>query len=427
MKKEKKIPTVVGLVILLLSIIFGVIFNNSRRVLNSRASTSCNPINPQITNITDKSFDISFITSGDCATSLLIDNRTLPNFRDLSKIHYFQVNNLKENYLYSYSFLIDGSVISSDNYKGQTAKKPNNPLPTSNLAWGRVLNADLTPAENTIVYLNMAGASPLSAFVTKNGNWNIPLSLSFNYNKDAWFNPAVNTAEDFIVISPDPSKITQITGNTSNNNPVPDIILGKNSFSVPTQVPQNKSTSSVVQIIPTSIPTPTPVITIAPISIEKKLTIDNPKEGESVFSLKPDFFGSAPINSQISIKLDSISGTATSDSSGNWHWSPFVNLKIGDHTISVTLKKETVIRKFKVATQSIQSNNLSFSATPSAVIITPIPTVKPTIIPTVRAARPSTVSGVPKTGFNLPTVLSLMLGIISISISFIFIKNYINE
>lgn len=407
MNKEKRFPTIIGLIFLIISILVGVFLTGNRTIFRSKASATCNPLNYQVTNITNKSVDISFTTSTECSTAVLIDNRTFANLKGLSKIHYFEIDNLKENTEYNFSFLNGGTTFSEDRYKFKTAQTPKTSIPSANLAWGRILNPDLKPATEAIIYLVIPGASPLSSFVTSNGNWNISLASSFNEAKTDWFVPPENINEDIIVISPD--QATQISGNTSLNNPVPDITIGKNSLN-PQQISVTP-TKAVSLVVPTSSP-----VTI-------KTTVQSPTENETISALRPDFFGTAPSNSQVLVKIDSITGNATSNNSGIWHWSPSQDLSVGKHTLLITneVSNESISRTFTILPQS---NSLAFSATPSAILNTPtpVPTLIPTLVPTIRTAKPSTRSGVPVTGTAFPTFLSLAAAIIFTFGSFLFFK-----
>lgn len=442
MKKEKRIPTILGLILLFGSVISGVILTNQKTNFNSNASGDCNPINPQITNITNTSFNVSFATSVDCLSNINVDNRTISDIRFVntdqkeieSKIHYFEVNNLKENTNYQFSFINNGKNFENQNYKTQTAQKPSNSIPTSNLAWGRVFTSDLKPASDSIIYLNTSGSSPLSALVTSKGYWNISLATSFNDTKNNWFTPPANQDEYFIVISTD-NQTTQITGNTSNNNPVPDIIIGQNQFSPKPVTNYGTEQSGYLNSV-------TP-----PLTSDKNLTINNPKENEPLFTLKPDFFGSAPTSVTINIQVESanvIKDQTTSQTDGSWHWSPPQDLVPGEHTITITALNpktnilETISRKFIVIASD--NNNPAFSASQSGSLnnptsvpiliptITPTstPTIVPTLIPTltpidtiVPTNKPTTSSALPKSGGSLPTFILVTLSTVLVVASYL--------
>jgi hypothetical protein len=422
MKPEKKIPTILGIILLLASTFTGVVLTRSRLNLNSKASGDCHPAGIQLTNVTQKSIDISFSTPSPCLINLFVNNITYSDARfensqsQSTKLHYFQITNLKPDSLYQFKIISNGEIITNDNYEFKTAITFSGSVPTSNLAWGRVFLTTSEPAANSIVYLTIPGAAPLSSIVTTAGNWNVSLVSSLNQEKTGWFIPPEQKIDEDIIVIGENDQTSQITSNTDHNNPVPDIILGHNSFESPLDtIPANSGSL---------------LTTITPLPNNKKLEIINPGNGESITTLKPDFFGQAPVNSKLSIKVESpvvINGETTATSDGSWHWSPPADLTPGEHTITVssinptTGLSETISRKFIVYASD---NNLAFNASPSATLITPtiiMPT--PTTIietpsPTIRTAKPSTGSGVPVTGNSIPTVLFLSFAAMLLALSY---------
>ena len=204
-------------------------------------------------------------------------------------------------------------------------------------------------------------------------------------------------------------KTTQISANTSQNDPVPDIILGKNQFST---LPVTFDVETNTGFLPSIVPVQSP----------KELDILNPKDNESLSTKKPDFFGTGPINSKIKIEVHSstvYNGEVTTQSDGSWNWSPSSDLAPGEHTITATIiengVEKNISRKFTVLAAD---NSLAYSASSSATTPTPTPSLKitptlvptkiPTLIPTIRTSKPSTSSGVPTTGNLTPTVVLLL-------------------
>jgi hypothetical protein len=447
MFKEKKIPTILGLLILIGGVFVGVFLTNKNTNFVSKAGGDCSPKNPQITNITNNSLSISFVTESSCLSSLLINDQTIENAAVLennqkSKIHYFNVNNLEAENEYEYSFLNDGKSYKLSSYKIKTAQKPKGLIPSSNLAWGRVFTPELKPASKVMVFVNIKGASPLSALVTSSGNWNISLANSFNESKINRFVPIPNTPEEIIVIDQE-KQTTQINSNTSQNNPTPDIILGQNQFSI---LPVTFNAETNTGFLPE----------ITPVPNSKELDILNPKDNESLSTKKPDFFGTGPINSKIKIKVESpvvYNDEITTKSDGSWNWSPPSDLTPGEHTITISVIEngieKIISRNFIVLAAE---DPLSYSASPSAVTSTPTPTSTPTIIPTpittlnttptltptqtptptqiptitsiptTNTSNPSTSSGVPVTGNLTPTILLLFLSSFFIAFSFFSFK-----
>lgn len=416
MKQEFHFPTIIGIVLLVVSSLVGVILLRSSNDNRSSAGNDCLPINAQITNITDHSADISFTTDIACNSLININNTTLSDARSTglnqnyqSITHYFQVNNLSPDSQYSFTAIGGGKAFDQSYFKFKTGKKPTTSIPTSNLAWGKVLNSDLKPASTAIIYLNIPGASPLSSFVTTNGNWNISLANSFNESQNNWFTPVANVIEDITVISKDYPPLV-LTGNTSNNNPVPDIILGKTtSLEATTTIP----TQSV-----NAFPTASSNTSVKP------LTITSPKEDEYIGSVSPLFFGQASAGGQINLQLTSsgttLDKTVLSDQSGNWQWPLTSNLPSGQKTLKATSGTQSITRVFYV---SATISGPAFVASPSAIIsqspsLIPTSVILPTDIPTqipttpARVAKPATTSGVPTTGTGLPTLVITTTGIL---------------
>lgn len=435
MKQEKKIPSILGLLLLLAGTFVGVSLSRSTHFFRPKATSDCRPINPQTTNITHDAFDISFTTTATCSSAVLVNDRTIPNTRKSSLTHYFHVYDLSPNQNYPFSVVSGGATWGQDEYHTQTASQPPGQIPLSNLAWGKVVNSDQSPAAGAIIYLIIPGASSLSSLVTSDGNWDISLATSFNQSKDDWFIPPENIEEEIIVISTD-RQTTQYTGSTSANNPVPNIIIGQDSF--------------VQQDTPSPPPAGfSPPPASASFSSDSQLQIHNPQDNESVFTSKPEFFGSAPSNTQIIITLHSpqeITDQTTADSQGNWSWSPSQDLSPGQHTITIKSKDpqtglwQTISQRFTV--YATEENSLAFSSSPSAspttpavgtppkpsasIGATPSPTLTPAAagtavpVPTTRTAKPATDSGVPTSGFGIPTILTL-----SFAIMFIFLSYYL--
>ena len=114
MKKERSFPTIIGLIFLTLTIFFGVKLSQKTATTSSQASGDCNPINPQITNITYNSATISFTTSSSCQATINLDNQIINDSKDKTTVHYFESNNLAESKVYQFSIISGGDNFSTD-------------------------------------------------------------------------------------------------------------------------------------------------------------------------------------------------------------------------------------------------------------------------------------------------------------------------
>jgi len=441
MKKDIKIPTILGIVLLITSLVVGIYLTGQKTSLFTKASSTCIPAQILITNITDNSFVVAFSTDSDCLASLVINNLALQDSRYSktdnallpSKTHFFEITNLNQNTDYQFSLISDGETHTNPDYHAKTSSKPKSAIPNANLAWGKVLTPDNQPASGSIVLLQIEGATLLSSLVTSSGNWNISLASSFNEAKDDWFTPPENQREEIIVLSED-GTVTQVAGNTSNNNPVPDIVVGQNQL-VSNFVAPSTQTSSLQSV--------------SPVQSQPTLNITNPKEGESVASPRPQFFGTGPINSKITLIVEStpiFSESINTDALGAWKWSPGQDLSSGKHTISISSVDastgivNTISHQFTVL--ATDNSTLSFTASGSGNLVTPtiiptsipspttivptlkpttIPTTIPTSIPTITTPHPSTDSGMPVSGNVTMTLIIICLSVTLFVASVLFV------
>ncbi len=425
MKKPKTIPTLLGLFLLIIATAAGIFLTQSPTSLGSKAGTDCQPKNVQISNLTDTSVNISFLTDASCLSSLSLDDRNFSQ-SEAQNSHYFFTHQLKPQTEYRFILTSGGQDYAQDDYRFTTGTTPSGSTPTSNLAWGMVKNPDQTPAQGALVFLSIDGASLLSAKTTSQGLYHISLATSFNYPLTSWFTPPANTQQDFVVISSN-GIITQVVGNTNQSNPVPDIIIGQDQLE--DQSP-NSPAGQVDQL---------PINTL-----DTDLTLSNPKEGETIPNQQPQFFGSAPKGEPIEIIVESepvYTDQVIANQDGSWSWTPPADLEPGDHTITVSSGGQTIVRHFTVLaaegapafTASSSAGLATATPTPTK---TPTPSPKPastsiptatstlairatpTVIPTIRTQKPATDSAVPVTGNSLPSVTLL-------SLSVFFILGYI--
>ena len=427
MKPPKKLPSILALLLLAAATIILTWLTGSARFFFSKASPvgdNCQPLGLQITNLTHGSVDISFTTASACTSSLDFNGKSYPNHQNSSFSHYFSIFALEPQTNYLFSLTVNGKHFSSESYNLTTPPRPGGDTPNSNLAWGKVKNPDNSPAQNSIIYLNVPNASPLSALVTANGNWNISLATSLNLAQNEWFTPPTNIPEEIIVISPN-GTFTQVTGNTSRNNPVPDIIIGQDQL--------NPVVLSDTGSLDLSNPGNPSLV----------LEIYNPKDNDAIFTQRPQFFGQAPAGSRVIISLHSdtvFEDQASVDDQGRWLWTPPQDISLGEHQITAKVQDpqtglwKTITHNFTVYASA--EGQLAFSSSPSGNIATPTTVLPPTntlapqATPTLAAkataaatstpktVKPATDSGVPITGVALPTILTLTFALM---LSFAFI------
>lgn len=412
--RDKHFPSILGLIILIAILFIGVYLSLHSTSLSSKASSTCKPVNYQVTNLTYSSFDFSFTTTTSCLSTLAINGKTYSDSSTSTNTHYFKITNLSPKTSYLFVLTSGGETYALSDFQVTTASQPGTSVPSSNLAWGKVIDKNKKPVVGAIIYLTIPGAQALSAFSNTNGNWNISFATSFNDSKDNWFTLTDSQEEDVIVYSPD-GQLTQLTNQTDNNDPVPDITIGQNYFS---------STPSS---------TPTPVTSLSSANSSQSsttsLNITSPAESETISTLKPDIFGKGPNNSVFKLSLDNATAVNVGvGGSGVWHWSPSTNLSLGTHKLVLTYQSQTITRNFSVS----QNSSLAFTASSSGTLISPtliptsIPTSTPTLeatnVPTVRTAKISTTSALYQTGETFPTYLIVILASLLFSMSLYYYR-----
>jgi len=189
---QKQIPTLVGLFVLVIALVGGVLMIGSGAgVFAPRASAETTPRNIRVSNVTDSSFTISFLTdidttgfvkygtTADKLTSQSSDDRDqLTGTVGSYQTHHITVRGLNPNTEYFY-VLGTGGQATFDNegssFSIKTAQRTGTPS-AAKTAYGTVLNASGQPADGAIVYVTLPGVGEMSSLVKATGSWAIPLS-----------------------------------------------------------------------------------------------------------------------------------------------------------------------------------------------------------------------------------------------------------
>lgn len=352
---QKRIPTIVGLLILVGSLAVGAFFfKDGLGVFAPRATPETTPKQTRITNITDSGFTVSFITDemtpayvkyGSSANEL--DSQSSDDRDQLSgtingyNTHHITVRGLDQDTTYYYT-LGTGSGVSFDNngepFSVTTAKKSGVPSAAKTI-YGTILNESSAPAEDVIVYVTLEGAGDMSSLVRKSGSWAVPLSNARTKDKSGY---AALTDEDQVSIraqGKNANSTAQAVVLISGAQPVATMTLGQGSTAAvadtsettqtqPAQ-PANESTQTN-QPPQTSPPSQTPEPPQDPIKPVEESKSNNPgalgglldKKVESQ-SLNPQVVNvNGPNDQVIETSKPVISGTAA----------PNITIKIEVHS-----------------------------------------------------------------------------------------------
>lgn len=464
---SRRIPTILGL------LLFGAVVAASWWYIKNNApqtNVAAKPSKVKITNVSDNKFTVSWVTQnpalgeieygqvGDKLTNIAYDDRSGEEGSDEFITHHVTVDELQPNTSYAFRILSGGSGNRFDN-NGSPYSVTTGPTisvtPPAKSIYGEVSGkAELL--SGTIVYLTLPGSAPASTLVTSTGNYSLPVSIMRTSDLSSYieYDPAATLASISLESG---SEQSLVTVNTANAEPVPKISLGQDAdyTTQVAQVAQVEPNSPTSSVNPTLAPSGTPsssgsaitVFNVEPFAGSENLsgtgdvTLINPsKEGETLATTKPEFRGTGPTNTIISITVHSTSNfadTVTVANDNTWAWTPPSNLSEGEHTITIAyidLKgvEQTITRTFTVSKALAADGDPAFESTPSAstttstTITSPSPTATPgsytlddetletSASASPREQMPSTESGVPVTGIFTPTLVTAILGILII-------------
>lgn len=394
---QKQIPTLVGVGILLVSLVAGLLmFGKGTGVFAPRASAEETPKSVRTTNVTDKSFTISFYT--DAATAGFVkygtDANALKNQasddRDqLSgsigdyRLHHITVRGLEPGTKYYY-VLGTGSKAEHDNngapFTLTTPPALADTPPTSKTVYGTVKTSGGTPANGSVVFISMQGVGELSSLVKSSGSWAVALGSARTADGSSYADISDETTMSVIVQGIEPTQTALLSTNVSDAQPIPELILGTGGAAVQQQgtttggglTPDQIAAQKAAQE-PASTPTPTSgaggvldslTDDSSTTGAEKNLLDDSTKASESsaaaeinldevaendtpVLNTQPVFTGKAAPSVEVSIEIHSdnqILQTVTANESGEFSLDLSKireQLDPGEHTIAYTYTDPT--------------------------------------------------------------------------------------
>lgn len=399
----QRIPTIVGLVLLVLGLAVGIFAVQSVQKFTSQAAQEIAPDAIRTTNVTDQGFTVSWVTQKDTVGFLsygttqetgqtAFDDRASGNANFSSGIHYVTVKGLKTDTRYHFK-IGSGKRLFDDRgqaFMQKTAKILATPPPIASPLYGTVKQTDGSPASGVIVYATIQGVT-LSALTKNDGNFLILVN-----------NARTRDGAEHIVLQEHGETIelfvqggtrgtASATTDSSNSKPIPDIALGAKNlkFGAKEQLPEVPLAASPSASIQKATPSasPLPEHTRATSSA----TIVEVVENQLFLEARPTFRGTGFPGSILTITVQSTKQTETVvvKSDGTWEWTPKQPLSQGTHTLTITPQEGTpVVRKFQITQTAV--------ATPGA---------------EVSSVSPSSDSYLPNAGEPWQTLVLIALGI----------------
>lgn len=242
-KSKAQIPTILGLLILFVALISGVLlFGQGTGVFAPRATAETTPKNIRISNVTDKTFTISFYTeestiafvkygeeSGDLNKQASDDRDQLSGVVKDYHLHHITLRGLSPSKNYFYTLGTGSNTFDNDGqpYSLSTAAKPSQSPSNTQTVYGNVLKIDNSPAEGSVVYVYSEGMGALSSLVKSSGSWGISLSNAFNIEKSNYATLTDESVLDIKVQGTEVDMLSNLQTTVASSQPVVDMILSR--------------------------------------------------------------------------------------------------------------------------------------------------------------------------------------------------------
>lgn len=433
MKKIITLPTILGVAILVVGILAGVYLIENRIIFRPGASGETAPKDVRFTNITDSSLTVSWVTDvptvgfvkyGTSQSSLVKQEQDETS--GSSTTHLVTVQNLEANSRIFFKINSDGYDFDFNGAPWQVttgAFLGGSPKETVTLA-GVIQNSSGAPIANALVYVQLAGASPLSTTTSASGNYLVTISFARNIDLSSYQAIGLNSSRvDIAIVGGDLGVASaQVLAGIRQ---VPPIIIGQTHdfTNLPSQgdmevpdatidLPQDDSSTDAGGLKIEDLTTA--------LEVGNLVTLESHEEGELITTTAPEFFGEGPAGTSITIIVESepITQTIKIGSNGAWSWNPPTDLPEGNHTITISYKDAGgILRQIKRSFIVVAAEGPAFESTPSATTSpkpTPIPTPTPTATPSATPSPP-----IPVSGSLTPTFTLLIMGLGVLILSFI--------
>lgn len=230
-----KIPTFLGLlIIIILGILLGVTLIYSKRIYNFLSPVIDIPQHVRITNISNNSFVVSWITKNPTNGHILygkkstIDNTTYKSIKNSNPtfVHFMKIEGLDKQTAYNFQIGLPPFLILQrefGNYTVQTSAEVSST--EADLIYGSVIDSTNKPVKDALVYITIEGIQSLSALTNDKGEWSVNLgqALSTNLDRKANYDTQKSIVEIFIQ---DGKEFSNAISILSTSKPVPVIKLG---------------------------------------------------------------------------------------------------------------------------------------------------------------------------------------------------------
>jgi hypothetical protein len=238
-KAKTKIPTPLGLILLIIALFLGIFLNFYQDAKNEEKRTFLFPKNTSAINLTDKSATITWTTDlevkGEVVLNqegkekLFVDDRDKLNPKKRST-HFVALDNLAPQTRYTFKIRSDGEEFFNEKTQFfQTAPFLEGQNPETHLKplVGAVIDETFEPVEGGLVYLDLPGASKIGTFSNSQGNFILPMNFLLTEDLKGFYNIEQNTNASLVISKNNKSSIVEFTLPLKNSS-FETLTLGRN-------------------------------------------------------------------------------------------------------------------------------------------------------------------------------------------------------
>lgn len=254
---KKCLPTILGLVILVLGLVSGVILLNAKQIFKLSAEIDTTPKNIKFSNVTEKSFVLSFTTNSESrvfiktAKDKLFFGRTDIYREEKNSInHYFDVDKLQPQTMYYVTINVDGNEYYAESPLSVKTGLELNSDNKGSIIYGKVYSKSGEELEGAIIYVTCNNGSLISSKSSGDGSWAINLSKSRTPDLTKYISFDKNSLIQILIQHGDDTSF--VSAYSNNTNPLPPIIIGKNLDLRNTSALEEGSEMSIPNIFGTS-------------------------------------------------------------------------------------------------------------------------------------------------------------------------------
>ncbi|MBI2025750.1 MAG: fibronectin type III domain-containing protein [Candidatus Levybacteria bacterium] len=430
---NKKIPTVLGLILIVIGIGVTTFLVREGGIFSIRAGPSHDPQQVRISNITDNSFTVSYYTEDKVTGALsfgesqsleqsALDDRD-QNLGSVNSynIHNFTVRRLNPQTKYYFSIISskDTYLNNSNPFEVTTGSVIENQPSSQNPASGKIFLPTSQSPKEAIVYLTTQNSQVVSTLTKNDGTFLLPLNSLRTSDLKSYFK--LEEGQLLKILAYGEGLSSNVVLLSKQSDPVPFITLSNDyDFTINTIPTATSSATTQFPSFSSSLSQ----------EVKKNPQILTPQKDQSFIDQKPEFKGTAPANETVQIIINSqtqIKADVKTDNNGNWKYRPPQELSVGEHTITIIAKDslgsvKTITQAFTVNASGSQVSGESGSPTPTkSQTPTQTPTLTlsptsgitqtPTITPTLSVASPTPTTPLPPTG-NATIITAGIIGLL---------------